>query len=667
MDLPPLIEFPRTILSLASCLVAMAILSGFRLWLYCERQADVADLTVWQRLKMFWLGLRLDGVIVSRCCLLIVLAALFLPEPLFAESQPFLLAYLGALYFVLFFVETAGLYFFRFYDFRPNYLVFEHGADREVLKTVIKAYPVVRIFFLSVAGTCLAVIIVQMLLAIFKPGQFSEMLWLWDRGATFLWLLLTACAGRGTFDHRPLNPSLAAFSTNRIANEIASCGFFNLLYELSHRSKNEFTALKSVIALPPADQAIIRARQVLASESPFADDGPNPLVRRVSNRATQHPLNVVLVVMESFTGRLTGCLGGAPALSPGLDRLAAQGLLFERCYATGERTIQGLEAAVCSFPPLPGAGVVKRPQARQNFATLASVLKGRGYATRFIYGGQGIFDHMLGFFVGNGFDQFIEEKDFANPAYKSPWGVSDEDLFRRADHEFRRLHAEGKPFFATILTVSLHSPWQYPAGRITPLGADTNVPPGFELAELNNFLYADYCIGKFIRDARESVYFDDTLFVFVGDHGVHLRGSELIPVDEYRVPALFYAPAHINQQRIREVTSQIDLPPTIMGIVGGEYRSPFIGRDVLNGRQPDPFAIVIYNKKRYGIVAENELVVLSETGEKLAYGRADQDQPWAQMSMTPSQTARSEDAVALLRVAEDLLMSGRYSSNKNSV
>ena len=660
-------EFPRITFSIASSLLALLILSSSRLWLYWERRSDVAELTARQRLKLFWIGIRLDSVVVGRGCLVTTLAALLLPESLFAGLQPLFIAYLGIFYFILYFVEIAGLYFFRFYDFRPNYLVFEHGADREVLRTVIKAYPVARILILSVAGTWLALIVVNALLAFFKSGQFGQTFWLWDRGATFIWLSLAAFASRGTFDHRPLNPSLAAFTTNRIANEIASCGLFNLLYELRHRRKDEFTALKTVIRLPSADQAIERARQVLATQGRFTDDSPNPLVRQIAQRAATKRLNVVLVVMESFTGRLTGCLGGVPALSPELDRLAAEGLLFERCYATGERTIQGLEAAVCSFPPLPGAGVVKRPQARQNFATLASVLKGRGYATRFFYGGQGIFDHMLAFFIGNGFDQFIEEKDFANPVYKSPWGVSDEDLFMRADQEFRRLHSEGKPFFATILTVSLHSPWQYPAGRIAPLAADTHVPPGFELAELNNFLYGDYCIGKFIRDARGSAYFDDTLFVFVGDHGVHLRGSELIPVDEYRVPAVFFAPAHIEARRISGVTSQIDLPPTIMSIVGGEYRSAFLGRDVLDGRQQEPFAIVIYNKKRYGIVAEKELVVLSENGERLAYGRNNQEQPWEQISMTASQTTRTEDAVALLRSTEDLLMSGRYSSNQNSL
>jgi len=368
----------------------------------------------------------------------------------------------------------------------------------------------------------------------------------------------------------------------------------------------------------------------------------------------------VLVVMESFTGRLTGCLGARPGLSPELDELAQEGLLLERCYATGERTIQGLEAAVCSFPPLPGEGVVKRPQARQNFATLASVLRRRGYATSFLYGGQGIFDHMLGFFLGNGFDRFIEEKDFSTPHYKTPWGVSDEDLFERADLEFRRYHDAGQPFFATLLTVSLHSPWQFPAGKIELLPADTKVPPGFELNELNNFLYADYCIGKFIREARQAPYFDNTLFVFVGDHGVHLRGNQLIPIDEYIVPALFLAPKHICPGRVPTVASQMDLSPTIMGIVGGEYRSAFFGRDIRKPLAEDPFALVIYNKKRYGIVTDREMVVLRESGAKLAYQRAAIGAPWSQMALTPTQAARTQNGLAILRSAESLLVRGHY-------
>jgi phosphoglycerol transferase MdoB-like AlkP superfamily enzyme len=657
-------QLPRTALSGVIFIVALLILSAFRSWLYWERRSDLEGLALGQKLQLFWIGLRLDSVIVSRVCLPLLLAVLALPDALLVPSRFFIALYVGLFYFTLFFAEVSGVYFFRFYDFRPNYLVFEHGADREVIKTLAKAYPLVRIVLLSLTGAWLAVIALQGLVPIAQDGLSSaHRLWLWDRGGTFLWLLLAGFASRGTFDHRPLNPSLASFTTNRIANEIACCGIFNLLYEWSQRTKNQFAALKSVTQVPSSDEAFAVARRILSREGRFSDDGPNPLTRRIVNALLPAPLNVALVVMESFTGRLTGCLGGLPGLSPELDKLSQEGLLLERCYATGERTIQGLEAAVCSFPPLPGEGVVKRPQARQNFATLASVLRQRGYATSFLYGGQGIFDHMLGFFLGNGFDRFIEEKDFPTFHYKSPWGVSDEDLFERADLEFRSYHEAGQPFFAALLTVSLHSPWAFPAGKIERLPADTKVPPGFELNELNNFLYADYCIGKFIQRARQAPYFDNTLFVFVGDHGVHLRGNELIPIDEYIVPALFLAPKHICRGRISTVASQMDLPPTIMGIVGGEYRSAFFGRDLRKPLAEDPFALVIYNKKRYGIVTDREMVVLRESGARLAYQRAAIGTPWCQMAVTPAQAANAQNGLAILRSAESLLVSGRYHAN----
>ena len=659
-----MLEFPRTAFALSICLIALLILSGFRLWLYFTRRSDFPELNAGQRFKLFWVGLRLDGVIVSRACLLLLLGALLLPDSLLSAGRTILWVYCAVLYFALFLFEIAGLYFFRYYDFRPNYLVFEHGADTEVIKSVVRAYPVARILFLSFAGTCAALIFCQFLTSIATGQTVSTLSWYWDRGLSFGFLLIAGFATRGTLDHRPLNPSFATISANRVANEIASCGIFNLLYEWGHHLTNQFTPLRSVIELPSADEAMQRSRKILAGQGEFTNDSVNPILRAVVNGKRPAPLNIVLVVMESFTARLTGCLGGVPALSPALDKLANEGVLFERCYATGERTIQGLEAAVCSFPPLPGAGAIKRPQARQDFANLATVLKERGYATLFLYGGQGIFDQMRAFFVANGFDSFIEERDFSNPKFKSPWGVSDEDLFHRGDEEFRRLHGQGKPFFATLLTVSLHSPWQYPNGRITPLSPDTPVPPGYELAELNNFLYADYCIGKFIRDARKAEYFENTLFVFVGDHGVHLRGRGLIPVDEYRVPALFLAPAHLEPRRIHTLTSQIDLPPTIMGIAGGEYRNAFFGRDALNGRRDEDFAIVIYNKKRYGIVADRDLIVLSETREKLAYKRSEEGNFWQQTVMTERLSERSKDAVSILRVAEELLVKGWYTTAK---
>lgn len=656
---------PRTAYSIAAALVAALIFTGFRLWLYFERRAELDGLTLGERLRLFWVGFRLDGVVVSRTCVPVLLFELVLTEMDVLQSEPLLLAYLGPVYFVCIFAEIAGLYFFRYYNCRPNYLVFEHGVDREVIKTVLKTYPVLRIFLLSIMGAAISLFLVTTLRSTALPKNSEPLLWYWDVAISVVWLLIVAFATRGTFDHRPLNPSFASVTNNRIANEIASCGIFNLLYEWSHRLKNEFAPLKTIMPTPPADLAVARVRARLAAQGALTDDSPNPLVRHIKGRAVKEPLNVVLVVMESFTGRLIGCLGGQPALSPELDKLATEGVLLERCYATGERTIQALEAAVSSFPPLPGSGVVKRPQARHGFATLAGVLKERGYASLFLYGGQGIFDQMRAFFVANGFDAFIEEKDFTDPVFRGTWGVSDEDLFRRADQEFRRLDAQGRPFCATILTVSLHSPWEYPPGRIQPLAAETQVPPGFELAELNNFLYADYAVGKFIREARGAPYFDRTLFVFVGDHGVHLRSAGLVPVDDYLVPALFLCPAHLAPARVKRVSSQIDLPPTIMGILGGDYRSPFFGDDVIHGDADDPFAIVIYNKRRYGIVSDRELIVFPHKGDRIGFARDGAGHGWRQAAISTAQARRAENAAAMLRVAEDLLVGGRYTAMPN--
>ena len=130
---------------------------------------------------------------------------------------------------------------------------------------------------------------------------------------------------------------------------------------------------------------------------------------------------------------------------------------------------------------------------------------------------------------------------------------------------------------------------------------NTIVPRGFERAELENFLYADFAVGEFIREARRLPYFRDTLFVFVGDHGVHLQGHEIVPSEEYRVPALFLAPGRLAPGRIDTVTSQLDLAPTILGLVGGSFRSPFFGRDVRSGDEPEGFAPLIYKKSVYGV------------------------------------------------------------------
>lgn len=656
---------PRTSFCFLIALMALVILTGFRAWLSYERAAELGGLSLPQYLRLFWVGFRFDGLIVSRGTLILIVVLLFASEKWVQLLRPVFLTYAGIFFFLLFLFETAGVYFFRYYDFRPNHLVLEHGSDPEVLRTIARDYPVIWIILLTILGSGTSLLIVMQLTPLnLRLGTLAATRYsgLWEYlGMVFL-LLLAAFASRGTFGRRPLNPSIAAVTTNRVANEIASAGIFTVLYEWSQ----QYQDLKSVVRTLPPHEATARAREYFALQGRLTDDSPNPLVRLVRGREPEKQLNVVVVMMESFTARLVGALGGCPALTPELDRLAREAVLFETCYATGERTIQALEATVSSFPPLPGVASVRRPQARQGFATLASLLKKRGYSTLFLYGGQGIFDHMRAFFLGNGFDLFIEEKDFEDPEFRGAWGVSDEDLFRRADREFRRLAGQGQPFFATILTVSLHSPWEYPKGRIDPLPINIPIPPGFKYEELNNYLYADYAVGKFIREARGAPYFDNTLFVFVGDHGVHLRGRNLVPVDEYRVPALFLAPKHLPPKRIQRVTSQLDIAPTLMGILGGTYRSTFFGNDVLTHKDDDGLAIMIYNKKRYGVLFGSNLTVFTETGEELAYARSTNPRSWEVAQLAPAQHDYSRNAIALLQLSEYLLKTGQYTTARQA-
>jgi phosphoglycerol transferase MdoB-like AlkP superfamily enzyme len=370
----------------------------------------------------------------------------------------------------------------------------------------------------------------------------------------------------------------------------------------------------------------------------------------------------VLVVMESFTARLVGALGGSPALTPELDRLALEGVLFENCHATGERTVQGLEAILSSFPSLPGVASIRRPQALHGFETLATTLRARGYDTLFLYGGQGIFDDMRGFFVGNGFDDFLEERDFEEVGFRGTWGVSDEDVFRRALSELERRSAAGRPVLAVILTVSLHSPWEFPAGRIEPLGPDTPVPPGFERAELDNFRYADWALGALVREARGKPFFDDTLFVFAGDHGVHLRGQELVPIDENRVPVLFLAPGHLPPRRIARVTSLLDVAPTLMGILGGDYATTGFGQDVLTRPDAEGFAPMVYDRKRIALLRGPRLGIFLESREELAFQRGPDGTGFLPVPLTPRLQEEHRDGAALLQMAEALLLSKRFRS-----
>src|SRR5690606_13419206 len=317
--------------------------------------------------------------------------------------------------------------------------------------------------------------------------------------------------------------------------------------------------------------------------------------QQAPSRARQRPAKVVIILEESLGAQYSAALGGAN-LTPHLDALAREGWAFTRAYATGTRSVRGLEAVTAGFLPTPAQAVLKLPAAQRGFFTLADVLGRHGYHSRFIYGGESHFDNMKAFFLGNGFDEIVDRPDFTDPAFVGTWGASDEDMFTQLD---ARLRADGdRPSFTLAFSVSNHSPWEYPARRIT---LDGNPATG-----VHTVRYADWVLGQCFERGRQAPYGEDTVFLVVADHDSRVFGDTLVPVRHFHIPAVFLG-GGIEPRSDAGLVSQIDLPPTLLSLAGGDCTHPMIGRDLTRGI---PDRAIMQYENNYGYLKGDNLLVL---------------------------------------------------------
>lgn len=316
---------------------------------------------------------------------------------------------------------------------------------------------------------------------------------------------------------------------------------------------------------------------------------------------TRRPRNVILISVESLSASFVGAYGSNQNLTPNLDALARKGMQFDRVFATGTRTVRGLEALSLGTPPVPGQAIVRRP-GNEHLATLGELLEHQGFATYFFYGGYGYFDNMNAYFGANDY-RIIDRTDIPKDkiGFANVWGVADEVLFDQVLRTLDESAAERKPFFAHVMTTSNHRPFTYPDGRI-----DIPSPGGRE----GGVKYTDYAIGKFVRDAARKPWFADTLFVIVADHCAAVAGKTKLPVANYHVPLIFYAPQIVPSMHYSALISQIDIAPTLIEVLGKEGDDHFFGRSVFEAG-PSPQRAFISNYQELGYLRDNMLTVLS--------------------------------------------------------
>ena len=386
---------------------------------------------------------------------------------------------------------------------------------------------------------------------------------------------------------------------NAYQRELASNGPFQFFAAFRN---NELDYAQFYALAPDREVASLIREEVREPNARFIGTDPQDIRRAIDNGASAGRRNVVLVTIESLSARYLGSMGGKDGLTPNLDALRPRSLFFNNFYATGTRTDRGLEAITLSVPPTPGRSIVKRIGRETGYSSLGQQFKAKGYDSVFVYGGRGYFDNMNAFFAGNGY-RVVDQSSVADAEmqFTNAWGMSDEDLYGQALKLADADHAAGKPFFLQLMTTSNHRPYTYPDGRIdiaSGTGRDGAVK------------YTDYAIGRFLEQARQKPWFARTVFVFVADHTAGSAGKEDLPVANYHIPLLIYAPGFIAPREVGSVVSQIDLAPTLLGLLGFDYTSTFFGRDVLRA-DAAPGRALIGNYQHLGLFDGKDLAILS--------------------------------------------------------
>ncbi|MCW2270353.1 MULTISPECIES: LTA synthase family protein [Pseudomonas] len=573
-------------------LAIMLMLSLVRLALLIYNSDMIGDTPMSTVAEGFLNGLRFDLRVVVYLSIPLLLAILSARA---MAARGLFRAWLTIASSIVMFLGLMELDFYREFHQRLNGLVFQYVKEdpKTVLSMLWYGFPVVRYLLAWIIGTWLLSLVFKGIDRLTRPhgayeskvaGSRSVAPW-YVRGVVFFMILLVAViAARGTLRQGPPMRWGDAFTTDsNFVNQLGLNGTLTLIDAAKSRfGEDRANIWKSTIEQGLATQTV---RDMLLTDNDKLVDADSAAVRRDFTPPANNTLpikNVVVILMESFAGHSVGALGSPNNITPYFDKLAKEGLLFDRFFSNGTHTHQGMFATMACYPNLPGFEyLMQTPEGGHKLSGLPALLSARDYDDVYVYNGDFAWDNQSGFFGNQGMTTFIGRNDFVNPVFSDPtWGVSDQDMFDRGAEELAKNYGK-KPFYALLQTLSNHTPYALPK--------DLPVEPVTGQGRLDQHLtamrYSDWALGQFFEKARKEPYFNETLFVIVGDHGFgnHQQVTEL-DLGRFNVPLLLIAPG--IQEKFGAVNhavgTQIDIVPTIMGRLGGETRHQCWGRDLLN-------------------------------------------------------------------------------------
>lgn len=516
---------------------------------------------------------------------------------------------------VLVFNALSEYFFWKEFSVRYNFIAVDYLVyTNEVWKNIEQSYP---IYWLIALVLVVSILIVWWLGKYLVNKDLKTPAYL-----RFGWMAFLLLLAFGAF--LVVSDSWKNQTANKLNNELAGNGWyqFGVAFRKNAMPYLDFYSTNS-------NEAVFQRlrKELQQPNAEFVDTLLTNLRRRILPDSLTVKRNVVLITVESLSAEyldyfadyhqrsypqfLAELLPSKPKITPVLDSLIHESLFFTQLYASGTRTVRGLEALSTGLPPTPGQSIVKRLPTNENLFTMGAVLKKQGYDCKFIYGGNSFFDNMGDFYSKNGYT-VIDESDYEADSihHETAWGICDEDLYAMALKEMDKSYSNGQIFFHQLMTVSHHRPYTYPEGRVV-------IPPAIKRRE-GALQYTDYAIGDFLAKARQKPWFSNTLFVIVADHCASSAGHTNMPLNRYHIPCWIYAPDIIQPAKFERFTSQIDLPPTILGLLNIPYESAFFGYDMFK-LEPGRERLLMVNYQDIGFYKNGKLVVLSPKQEVHSY------------------------------------------------
>lgn len=581
-------------------LLLLAIYFAFRLALLLLNLDRVGETTAWEVIQAFIMGVRFDivsiGFVISIPTVILTIFSFFGKKSrLFEQIYTWVLT---VCFTITFGICAADIpYFDQFFD-RFNITAFEWMAtgDSAFVFKMIFEEPTYILMMLPVLACGFVFWFFANRIMKHSTDWESVNYVRYGISVVLLWgLVFIGMRGRLN-EKSPIMVGTAYFGNNAMLNQLG----LNPNFTLARSWLDSKDPANKKVRFMPDEEAIALVQQNLGIENP---DPEFPIAREIVTDSVSKDYNVIVVIMESMSYNKTAHGGNTRNLTPFLDELMDKSLSFSNCYTTGTHTYCGIYTTFVSYPVIFRNQALKRIPVLQ-YDGIAATLQKNGYQTAYFTTHDKEFDNVAGFLSLNGVERIVSQADYPMSEVKTTLGVPDDFMFRFSMDVFDEMASNDKPFFAAMMTASDHGPFYIP-DYFEPRNEEMK----YQITE-----YADWSLQRFIEMASEKPWFDNTLFVFVADHGAALDTDYSIPLSYFHSPLVFYMPKHLESIENECIASQMDVFPTVMGILGKSYVNNTFGIDL---RKENRKYVYFMGDDKYGVLDDEWLLINKPSEEQI--------------------------------------------------